>query len=67
MCEIVVDVVFVGLCINGCIEDLWVVVEVLCGCKVVDGVWMLIVLGLMWVCVQVEVEGFGEIFIDVGV
>lgn len=51
MCDIVVDVVFVGLCINGCIEDLWVVVEVLCGCKVVDGVWMLIVLGLMWVCV----------------
>lgn len=64
---ILVDVVFVGLCINGCLSDMCEVVQVLCGCCVVECVCMLVVLGLEIVKCEVEVEGIYEIVCVVGV
>ncbi|UKN41956.1 3-isopropylmalate dehydratase large subunit [Mycobacterium lepromatosis] len=66
MRDIAVDVVFVGSCTNGRIEDLRVVADVLRGRKVADGVRMLIVPGSMRVRAQAEAEGLGEIFITAG-
>lgn len=62
-----VDVVFVGLCINGWLSDMCEVVYVLCGCCVVVGVCMLVVFGLEIVKCQVEVEGIYEVVCGVGV
>lgn len=60
-----IDVVFIGFCINGCIEDLCVVVEVVKGKKIVVNCVMIVLgFGLVWV--QVEEEGFVEIFQEVG-
>jgi len=66
MRDIEVDVVFVGSCTNGRIEDLRAVAEVLRGRRVADGVRMLIVPGSMRVRVQAEAEGLGEIFTAAG-
>ncbi|OBJ70404.1 3-isopropylmalate dehydratase large subunit [Mycobacterium sp. 1274756.6] len=66
MRDIGVDVVFVGSCTNGRIEDLRVVAEVLRGRTVADGVRMLIVPGSMRVRAQAEEEGLGEIFTAAG-
>ncbi len=66
MRDIEVDVVFVGSCTNGRIEDLRAVAEVLRGRRVADGVRMLIVPGSMRVRSQAEAEGLGEIFTAAG-
>lgn len=61
MREIPVDVVFVGSCTNGRIEDMRAVAEVLKGRKVAEGVQMLVVPGSARVREQAEAEGLGEI------
>jgi len=66
MRDIAVDVVFVGSCTNGRIEDLRAVAEVLRGRKVADGVRMLIVPGSMAVRAQAEAEGLDRIFLEAG-
>lgn len=66
MREVGVDVVFVGSCTNGRIEDMRAVAEVLKGRKVADGVQMLIVPGSAKVRAQAEEEGLGEIFTAAG-
>ncbi len=64
--EVPVDVVFVGSCTNGRIEDLRAVAEVIEGRTVADGVRMLVVPGSMRVRVQAEEEGLHEIFTTAG-
>ena len=66
MRDIAVDVVFVGSCTNGRIEDLRAVADVLRGRRVAAGVRMLIVPGSMRVRAQAEAEGLGEIFTAAG-
>ena len=60
--DVPVDVVFVGSCTNGRIEDLREVAHVLQGRRVADGVRMLVVPGSMRVRIQAEQEGLGEVF-----
>jgi len=60
--DVAVDVVFVGSCTNGRIEDLRAVAEVLEGRTVADGVQMLVVPGSMRVRLQAEEEGLGRVF-----
>jgi 3-isopropylmalate/(R)-2-methylmalate dehydratase large subunit len=62
MRDLAIDVVFVGSCTNGRIQDLRVVAEVLRGRHVADGVQMLIVPGSMAVRDQAEAEGLAEVF-----
>jgi 3-isopropylmalate/(R)-2-methylmalate dehydratase large subunit len=62
MRDLDIDVVFVGSCTNGRIQDLRVVAEVLRGRNVADGVQMLIVPGSMAVRDQAEAEGLAEVF-----
>lgn len=64
--DVAVDVVFVGSCTNGRIEDLRTVAEVIGGRQVADGVRMLVVPGSMRVREQAEKEGLGEIFTAAG-
>ena len=66
MRDIPVDVVFVGSCTNGRIEDLRVVAEILRGRKVADDVRMLVVPGSMRVRAQAESEGLGAVFTAAG-
>src|ERR1700740_1985478 len=66
MRDIAVDVVFVGSCTNGRIEDLRVVADVLRGRRVAPGVRMLVVPGSMRVRAQAEAEGLGEVFTAAG-
>ncbi len=66
MRDIGVDVVFVGSCTNGRIEDLRIVADVLRDRKVADGVRMLIVPGSMRVRAQAEAEGLGDVFTAAG-
>lgn len=61
-----VDVVFVGSCTNGRIEDMRAVADVLKDRKVADGVQMLIVPGSAKVRAQAEEEGLGKIFEEAG-
>ena len=60
--EVPVDVVFVGSCTNGRIEDLREVASVLEGRQVAEGVRMLVVPGSMRVRMQAEAEGLGAVF-----
>lgn len=62
MRDVNVDVVFVGSCTNGRIEDMRAVADVLKDRKVADGVQMLIVPGSAKVRAQAEEEGLGKIF-----
>jgi 3-isopropylmalate/(R)-2-methylmalate dehydratase large subunit len=64
--EIPVDVVFVGSCTNGRIEDLRTVAAVLDGRSVADGVRMLVVPGSMAVKKQAEAEGLDAVFTNAG-
>ncbi|MDX6286927.1 MAG: 3-isopropylmalate/(R)-2-methylmalate dehydratase large subunit [Frankiales bacterium] len=64
--DVAVDVVFVGSCTNGRIEDLRAVAEILDGRSVADGVRMLVVPGSMAVRQQAEVEGLDAIFRNAG-
>jgi 3-isopropylmalate/(R)-2-methylmalate dehydratase large subunit len=60
--DVTVDVVWVGSCTNGRIEDLREVAKVLDGKKVADSVRMIIVPGSGLVRAQAEEEGLSEIF-----
>ncbi len=65
--DIPVDMVFVGSCTNGRIEDLRAAAEVLKGRKVADSVHMLVVPGSVKVRQQAIAEGLDRIFMDAGV
>jgi len=62
MRDVDVDVVFVGSCTNGRIEDLRNAADVLRGRKVADGVTMMVVPGSAKVRAQAESEGLHEVF-----
>ncbi|NJC68142.1 3-isopropylmalate dehydratase large subunit [Planosporangium thailandense] len=64
--DVGVDVVFLGSCTNGRIEDLRAAAEVLRGHKVADGVRMLVVPGSAAVREAAEAEGLHEIFTAAG-
>ncbi|MGB7449776.1 MAG: 3-isopropylmalate dehydratase large subunit [Ornithinimicrobium sp.] len=64
--DIGVDVVFLGSCTNGRIEDLRVAADVLAGRTVADGVRLLVVPGSHAVRVQAEAEGLDQVFTDAG-
>ncbi|WP_295624611.1 3-isopropylmalate dehydratase large subunit [uncultured Corynebacterium sp.] len=66
MRDIPVDVVFVGSCTNGRIEDMRSVAEVLKGRSVADGVQMLVVPGSARVRELAEAEGLDEVFTAAG-
>jgi len=66
MREIAVDVVFVGSCTNGRIEDLRVAADVLKGRHVAPSVRMLVVPGSGRVRQQAIAEGLDKIFVDAG-
>jgi 3-isopropylmalate/(R)-2-methylmalate dehydratase large subunit len=61
-----VDVVFVGSCTNGRLEDLRAAAEVLRGRRVADGVRMLVVPGSAGVRAAAEAEGLDEVFTRAG-
>jgi len=61
-----VDVVFVGSCTNGRIEDLRAAAALLEGQKVAEGVRMLVVPGSGLVREQAEAEGLDKIFVEAG-
>ncbi|HEX6871454.1 MAG TPA: 3-isopropylmalate dehydratase large subunit [Micromonosporaceae bacterium] len=61
-----IDVVFVGSCTNGRLEDLRAAAEVLRGHKVADGVRMLVVPGSAKVRAAAEAEGLDQIFTGAG-
>ena len=64
--DIAVDVVFVGSCTNGRLEDLRAAADVLRGHKVADGVRMLVVPGSARVRAAAEAEGLDKVFTDAG-
>jgi 3-isopropylmalate/(R)-2-methylmalate dehydratase large subunit len=64
--QVPVDIVFVGSCTNGRIEDLRAVASVLDGRRVADSVRMLIVPGSVRVKMQAEAEGLDQVFTDAG-
>jgi len=66
MTDIPVDVVFVGSCTNGRIEDLRAAAEVLKGRQVAPGVQMLVVPGSASVRTQAMEEGLDKVFSDAG-
>lgn len=66
MREIPIDVVFVGSCTNGRIEDLRVVAEILKDQSISPTVTMLVVPGSTRVRLQAEAEGLHEIFQKAG-
>lgn len=66
MRDIPVDVVFLGSCTNGRIEDLRIAAEVLRGRHVAPTVQMLVVPGSHAVRLQAEDEGLDQIFVDAG-
>jgi 3-isopropylmalate/(R)-2-methylmalate dehydratase large subunit len=64
--DVAVDVVFVGSCTNGRLEDLRAAAEVLRGRRVADGVRMLVVPGSAAVREAAEREGLDEVFTKAG-
>jgi 3-isopropylmalate/(R)-2-methylmalate dehydratase large subunit len=64
--DIAVDVVFLGSCTNGRLEDLRAAAEVLRGRKVADSVRMLVVPGSASVRAAAEQEGLDQVFTDAG-
>jgi 3-isopropylmalate/(R)-2-methylmalate dehydratase large subunit len=64
--DVAVDVVFVGSCTNGRLEDLRAAAEVLRGRHVADGVRMLVVPGSAAVREAAEREGLHEVFTAAG-
>jgi 3-isopropylmalate/(R)-2-methylmalate dehydratase large subunit len=66
MRDVAVDVVFVGSCTNGRIEDLRAVARVLEGRKVADDVRMVVVPGSMRVREQAVAEGLDLVFAAAG-
>jgi len=66
MRDVAVDVVFVGSCTNGRLEDLRAAADVLRGHSVADGVRMLVVPGSAKVREAAEAEGLDKIFTEAG-
>jgi len=66
MREISIDMVFLGSCTNGRIEDLRAAADVLRGRTVAPGTDMLVVPGSMAVRAQAEAEGLDEVFTAAG-
>ena len=64
--DIPVDVVFIGSCTNGRIEDLRAAAAVLDGRPVADGVRLMVVPGSQAVKVEAEAEGIDRIFAAAG-
>nr|A8M5I3.1 RecName: Full=3-isopropylmalate dehydratase large subunit; AltName: Full=Alpha-IPM isomerase; Short=IPMI; AltName: Full=Isopropylmalate isomerase [Salinispora arenicola CNS-205] len=64
--DLAVDVVFVGSCTNGRIEDLRAAADVLRGHRVAQGVRMLVVPGSAVVRESAEAEGLDKIFTEAG-
>jgi len=64
--DIPIDVVFIGSCTNGRIEDFRAAAEVFQGRKVAPGVQVLVVPGSGLVKEQAEAEGLDKIFIAAG-
>jgi 3-isopropylmalate/(R)-2-methylmalate dehydratase large subunit len=64
--DIAVDVVFVGSCTNGRLEDLRAAAEVLRGRRVAEGVRMLVVPGSAAVREAAEYEGLDKVFTGAG-
>ncbi|HYN94060.1 MAG TPA: 3-isopropylmalate dehydratase large subunit [Pilimelia sp.] len=64
--DVAVDVVFVGSCTNGRLEDLRAAAEVLRGHRVADGVRMLVVPGSAQVREAAEAEGLDKVFSEAG-
>jgi 3-isopropylmalate/(R)-2-methylmalate dehydratase large subunit len=64
--DISVDVVFVGSCTNGRLEDLRAAADVLRGHAVAEGVRMLVVPGSAKVRAAAEAEGLDKVFLDAG-
>ncbi|SEH26176.1 3-isopropylmalate dehydratase large subunit [Magnetospirillum fulvum] len=64
--DIPIDVVFIGSCTNGRIEDFRAAAAVLQGRKVASGVQVLVVPGSGLVKEQAEAEGLDKIFIEAG-
>lgn len=64
--EIPIDVVFIGSCTNGRIEDLRAAAQIFKGHKVASNVTALIVPGSETVRKQAESEGLDQIFIEAG-
>lgn len=64
--DLAVDVVFVGSCTNGRIEDLRAAADVLRGHRVAQGVRMLVVPGSAVVRESAEAEGLDTIFTEAG-
>jgi 3-isopropylmalate/(R)-2-methylmalate dehydratase large subunit len=64
--DVPIDVVFVGSCTNGRLEDLRAAAEVVRGRRVADGVRMLVVPGSAAVRAAAEEEGLHQIFTAAG-
>ncbi|HEX6077583.1 MAG TPA: 3-isopropylmalate dehydratase large subunit [Micromonosporaceae bacterium] len=64
--EVGIDVVFVGSCTNGRIEDLRAAADVIRGRTVADGVRMMVVPGSARVREQAEREGLDQVFLRAG-
>jgi 3-isopropylmalate/(R)-2-methylmalate dehydratase large subunit len=64
--DVAVDVVFVGSCTNGRLEDLRAAADVLRGHHVHEGVRMMIVPGSFQVRAAAEAEGLDKIFTEAG-
>jgi 3-isopropylmalate/(R)-2-methylmalate dehydratase large subunit len=64
--DVAVDVVFVGSCTNGRLEDLRAAAGVLKGRKVAEGVRMLVVPGSAAVRAAAEAEGLDQVFTEAG-
>jgi len=61
-----IDIVFIGSCTNGRIEDLRQAAEVVKGRQVSDSVWAIVVPGSKAVKAQAEAEGLDRIFAAAG-
>lgn len=66
MKDIAVDVVFLGSCTNGRLEDLRAAAHVIAGRRIAPGLRMLVVPGSERVRQEAEAEGLDEIFRDFG-
>ncbi|GIL31268.1 3-isopropylmalate dehydratase large subunit [Actinocatenispora comari] len=64
--DVEVDVVFLGSCTNGRLEDLRAAAEVISGRRVAEGVRMLVVPGSAKVRAAAEAEGLHEVFTAAG-
>ncbi len=66
MTDLAIDVVFIGSCTNGRIEDIRAAAQVAKGRKVADGVQALVVPGSGLVKAQAEAEGLDRILLEAG-